>query len=323
MWDCRLAVDFGRELAWRAGMSMRLGILFLMMVLSPIGRAIGFGDEQKLGSPYQEVNTQSLTIRAFSQPMRPWIAADLDRMVKEIRPIFINFALPPKIVVNLRENSVEGADPTGYITYNPSWLKRGLNLEPVFIHEYAHLIFSQIVNLRGVLPAGNDFLQYVENQIGLRTQMESLPRSNIEALDALKREARFLDFENEDNAIRVLSKPYNEFFADLSATLILKDPEAMATIENDPARSFNPFSALPKNYSIELDPHVFFFSSRQLVWSKFASLGLSTTGAQRILRVVYDTAWTEIKVRAFDPRLKDLSKGEIDERFFEALKKAL
>lgn len=92
--------------------------------------------------------------------------------------------------------------------------------------------------------------------------MENLSSSNVEALEALKKEARFNDFANEENPIRVLSKAYNEFFADLAAVLILKDPDAMAIVENDLGRSFRPGTSPPDDYSAELDHHVFFFMTQ-------------------------------------------------------------
>lgn len=120
-----------------------------------------------------------------------------------------------------------------------------------------------------------------------------------------------------------MTKPYDELFADTLAVFIAKDPDAMAQVEVDSIRSFNPKQKKPGNYLEEIDSHTFFFDSRQVLWSKYKQKGLSIEYAQKILFVLYKTIWAEISYRAANETLINLSKLEIDHSFLTRLSREL
>ncbi|MCB0355825.1 MAG: hypothetical protein KDD40_02400 [Bdellovibrionales bacterium] len=250
-------------------------------------------------------------------------AQELQKRVNYIKPYFIHFSTPLKIVISLADGVLEGVDRTGYMNFDPKWLNTDPNVDPVFFHEYAHLVFGHLSNLLTVIPENNYFIDIINQEIKVRKAMEATPLKNIAEHKRLKKEARFLKYESEEDPLATVSRPYNELFADLVACLATKNPNAMAEVEKDSLRSFVPGIPYPEHYEKQRDEHVHFFKTRQFIWQKYIDGGMTLTSAQNILRITYQAAWKEIKLRVNKERLQNLSLIEIDQRFYSALNIAL
>lgn len=268
----------------------------------------------------REETVDSIRFQFFETKTNPRAPVLIAKMVKAFKPLLSNFSIPPRIVVRLRSDEEEGADSTGYITYDTKWLLLDPALEPVFMHEYAHVVFSHIQNLARVLPKGSDYLAFIEEKNQLRMQMERLRPNQVEEKAQLYREAKYLDYSYEDHPIQRVVKSYNEFFADLFAVLALNDAKGMAHVEKDIVRSFDPAAIAPSDYLDQIDPHQYFFSSRKYIWRVFQNLRSSPEATRVIMSNVYQIIWAEILTRSKSENLILLSKAEIDERFLQALK---
>ncbi len=133
---------------------------------------------------------------------------------------------------------------------------------------------------------------------------------------------------------RVFIDPYNEFFADLLAVLVLGDGEAIANKlvqERSTPRNFTSEGSV-RSHNHEpgkwVDFHDYFFEVRKYIWERFAKENKSKASAQNILRKTYKTIGKILIKRAAKEEKRDPDPSpdkllKIEEEFLLEIKKVL
>lgn len=137
-----------------------------------------------------------------------------------------------------------------------------------------------------------------------------------------------------DISQRVFIDPYNEFFADLLAVLVLGDGEAIANKleqERSSPRNFTSEGSVRSHHwepGKWVDYHGYFFEVRKYIWERFTKENKSKASAQNILRKTYKTIGKILIERAAKDGKRDADPSpnqllKIEEEFLLEIKKVL